>query len=73
MEIVLTASRYGSGFAAGHDCEMRPDRHCMCKGGFAISALSARAAQWRREQTSWRWELLLCNEGGVNSMVGWEG
>lgn len=66
----LTANQYGSEFAADHDCEMRPDRHCMCKDESAISALSGCLVQQQRGRTSWR---LACNEGGVNSTPGGEG
>lgn len=41
----LTANQYGNEFVAGHDCEMRPDTHCMCRDGSAISALSVRSVR----------------------------
>lgn len=52
--VALTANQYGSEFAADHDCEMRPDRHCMCKDESAISVLSGCLVQQQRGRTSWR-------------------
>lgn len=52
INIALTASRYGSEFAADRDCEMRSDRHCRCRDESVISALSAYSVRQRGGQTS---------------------